>query len=133
MQYVRKVKQLVITTVDKIGMLAEISAVLAAEQINLEATCAYAMEAKAIFYVICADDQKAKQALIQKGYQVKEEDVVIVGLENRVGALSEMALKLKAKNINLLYCYGSACDCDCGCRFVFKAEDNDKAIASLRA
>jgi hypothetical protein len=134
MQYIKKAKQLVIVTDDKPGMLAEVSGALAGEKINLDAICAYGMEDKAIFYVICSDIQKAKTALAKKGWQVKEEDVIIAGMENKPGALSALAAKLKAKNINLVYCYGSACDCDetCACRFVFKAEDNDLAIAALQ-
>ncbi len=69
---------------------------------------------------------------MKKGWQVKEEEVVVVSLENKPGVLSEFADKLKAKNINLAYCYGSACDCSCGSRLVFKAEDNNLAIAALK-
>ncbi len=129
---IKKAKQLIIVTEDKPGMLAEVSGVLAKDKINLEAICAYGMEKKAIFEVICSDNQKAKIALSAKGWQVKEDDVVVVGLENRPGALSMIANKLKAKNINLVYCYGSACSGSCECRFVFKAEDNDSAIAALK-
>jgi hypothetical protein len=133
MTEVKKVKQLVVEAPDKPGLLADVCAVMAKAGVNLEATCAYGMDGKAIFYLICSDNKKAKVALAKKGLKVKETEVVVVGLENRAGALSEIADKLKAKKINLLYCYGSTCDCLCDyCRFVFKAGDNDKAIAALR-
>jgi len=130
---VRKVKQLVVTTADKPGLLADISKAVAKQGVNFEAICAYGMEGKAVFYLVCSDHRKAKAALKKKGFKVKEEEVVILGLENKPGSLSEVAEKLKSKKINLVYCYGSACDCLCDCcRLVFKAENNDKAIAALR-
>ncbi len=132
MQEIKKVKQLVVVTDDKPGMLAEISGVLAKEKVNLDAICAYAMKDKAVFYVLCSDAEKAETILMKKGWQVKEEEVVVVSLENKPGVLSKFADKLKAKNINLAYCYGSACDCSCGSRLVFKAEDNNLAIAALK-
>lgn len=128
---INKVKQLIVATEDRPGMLAEVSGILAKSNINIDGFCAYSMDGQAIFYIVSSDSQKAKTALSAKGWQVKEEDVVIVGLENKVGILSKIADKLKSKNINLLYCYGTTCDSSCASRFIFKAEDNDKAIAAL--
>jgi len=128
----RKVKQLNVTTQDKPGMLAEVSDVIASQGINIEAICAYGMEGKAIFYIVAKDNTKAKQALTAKGWQVDEEDVVMVDLENKPGALSELSTKLKAKNVNLKYCYRSACSSTCPCVFVVKADDNNQALAALK-
>lgn len=129
---INKVKQLMVATEDKPGMLAEVSGVLSKSNININGFCAYSMDDQAIFYIVSSDSQKAKSALAAKGWQIKEEDVVVVGLENKVGSLSEISAKLKLNNINLIYCYGTTCDSSCACRFVFKAEDNDKAIAVLK-
>lgn len=132
MEEIKKIKQLIVTVKDKPGELAELTGCLSKEKININAFCAYVIDGDAVFYVICDDNEAAKAAFIKKGLQVKEDEVVVVSLQNKIGALSEVSAKLKAKNINLVYCYGSACECSCPCQFVFKAQDNDKAIAALK-
>lgn len=126
------VGQLNVTTQDKPGMLSEVSSVIAQEGINIEAICAYGMEGKAIFYLVTKNNAKAKQALAAKGWGVEEEDVIMLELENKPGALNEVSSKLKAKNVNLQYCYGSACSSTCPCFFVLKADNNKLAIEALK-
>ncbi|MBM3252321.1 MAG: ACT domain-containing protein [Candidatus Omnitrophica bacterium] len=132
MENAKLVKQLIVTTQDKPGMLAEVTGVIASQGINIEAICAYGMEGKAIFYLVTKNNAKAKQALTAKGWQVNEEDVVMLDLENKPGALSQLSSKLKAKNINLKYCYGSACSSDCPCRLVLNADDNKQLLEALK-
>jgi hypothetical protein len=126
------VKQLNVVTQDSPGMLAEVSTVIASEGINIDAICAYGIEGKATFYIITNDNTKAKQTLSSKGWDVKEEEVVMLDLENKPGSLENVSSKLKVKNVNLKYCYGSACSDTCLSRFVLKAEDNQQAIDALK-
>ncbi len=129
----RIVEQLEITTVDKPGMLADVTKAIAEAQVNIEALCAYGMEGKAIFYIISRDNAAAKKACLKKGWQVKEDEVVVVDLENEPGALNKIAEKLKAQGINLIYCYGSTGENNSfPCHFVFKAENNKAALAALK-
>ncbi len=125
------VKQLEIVTVDKPGMLAEVSNTIASEGINMEAVCAYSMEGNAVFYIVTSDNDKSIAALKDKGWRVKEDEVVTVDLTNKPGALEELSEKLKAKNVNLVYCYGSTCGGSCASRIIMKAEDNSKIIKAL--
>ena len=130
MANVQKVGQLVVAIEDKPGMLAEVSAAVKSTGANIDAICAYGEKGKAVFFMITSDNAKAKQALSDKGWQVAEEEVVVVGLANKVGALGDISEKLRG--INLQYCYGSACNCGGECDFIFKAENNDQAIAALK-
>jgi len=129
---IRKVEQLTVTTEDKPGMLADVSGVIASQKVNIEAICAYGMEGKAVFYLVTKDNAKAKQAFLAKGWQVKEEEVVMLDLENKPGSLSGVAAKLKSQNVNLMYCYGTTCTASCPARFVLKADNNDAAIKALK-
>lgn len=126
------VKQLNVSTQDKPGMLEEISAAVASTGTNIEAICAYGMEGKAIFYIVTNNNDKAKQVFASKGWTPKEEDVIMLDLENKPGALKELASKLKSKNVNLKYCYGSACSSSCPCRFIINADNNQQALAALK-
>lgn len=131
-EYIRKARQLTVVADDKAGLLAEVSWLLAKNRIDIRAISAFGLAGKAFLYLVCSDARKAKSLCLRKGWQAREEEVVVVGLENRTGALARLSARLKAKKVNLLYCYGSDCDCSCACRFVFKASDNDRAIAALK-
>lgn len=128
------VKQLTITTPDKVGILEELTNTITAQGSNIEAICAYGMEGKAVFYVITNSNAKVKDAISSKGWQLKETDVVMTDLENKPGALNKLTAKIKAKNINIKYCYGTACacDCPCPCSFVLCADNNNALLAAIK-
>ncbi|MBU4149878.1 MAG: hypothetical protein KKB52_06015 [Candidatus Omnitrophica bacterium] len=130
----KKVKELVITTEDKAGMLSELTSNISAKGVNISAICAYSMEGKAIFMILTSDNQKAKAAAEGKGWKTDESEVVVVELADKVGAAKEIGEKLKAKNVNLRYCYGTTCTCapDCACKLVLKSDDNDAIISALK-
>ncbi|MFC1754645.1 hypothetical protein ACFL96_14815 [Thermoproteota archaeon] len=126
------VKQLTIETGDNVGVLEEVSAVIAGAKVNITAICAYSMEGKACFMVITSDNSRAREALGPKGYTVKEEDVVTVMLDDRVGQAQELSAKIKAAGINLCYMYGTTCGCtDSPALIVLGSKENDKVIAAI--
>ena len=127
----RRVNQLVVTTEDKTGILSDVTAVLTKEKINIEAISAYGDEGEAIFYLIVRDNAKALKALKAKGWDVKEEEVIVVDVENKAGALHHVASKLKAMEVNLRYCYGTTSEKPGPCHFIFKATDNNLAVTAL--
>lgn len=129
-----KGKELIVTTEDKSGMLAEITSVITGQGVNISAICAYGMEGKAVFMMLTSDNQKAKTQAESKGWKAEESDVVVVELPDKVGAAKEIADKLKAKNVNLKYIYGTTCTCSpsCACRLVLKSEDSDAMISALK-
>ncbi|MFH1260174.1 MAG: ACT domain-containing protein [Elusimicrobiota bacterium] len=129
----RKVMQLVVTTDDKPGMLADVTEALAAEKINIEAISAYGDEGEAIFYLIVHDNARALKALKANGWVVAEEEIIVVDVENKAGALHEVASKLKGAEVNLRYCYGTTSERNGPCHFIMKAMDNDKAVTALTA
>ncbi|MFC1624698.1 ACT domain-containing protein [Candidatus Omnitrophota bacterium] len=129
-----KANELIITTEDKPGMLAEVTSVISSQGVNITAICAYGAEGKATFYALTSDNSKAKSAAKAKGWETKENEVVVVGLVDKVGALKEIADKLKAKGVNLKYCYGTTCSCapNCACKLVFASDNSDAVIAALK-
>lgn len=122
-------KQITIVTPDKVGMLAEVTGAIAGAEVNIEAICAYGMEDKAYFMVITNDNAKAIGAI--KQFDVKEDDVVVVELENKVGTTAQMGKKLKDAGIDLKYLYGTTCGSGTA-RSVFDSNDNAKAVEVLK-
>ena len=132
MAKVELVKELLAQTENKVGMLAEVSAVVSAAGVNIQAINAYGAGDKANFRILSNDNQKAKTALEAKGYQVSEQDVVTVELPNQVGVLQATADKLKAKGIDLEYIYGTTCSCNCDCLLVLNSNNNAGAQEALK-
>ncbi len=129
-----KVKELVITTQDKPGMLAELSSAVASQGANIIAICAYSMQGKAVFMLVTSDNQKVKAQATSKGWKVEDSEAIMVELVDKVGAAKEVGDKLKAKNINLKYCYGTTCTCapNCACRLILSSDNNDAILAALK-
>jgi len=129
---VKKIKQIVATTRNKVGQLEEVSSAIKETGANINAICAYAMESKAYFMIATDNNAKALPALKNKGCDVKEEEVVEIGLENKIGALSEMAKKLASAEVDLNYVYGSVGEGSGPCRLIFSSNNDDKAIDLLK-
>ncbi len=130
MKKAKIVSQIHIETKDKLGMLAEVTSAISAAGANIEALCAYGMEGKARFMLVADDNEKALTGLRQKGYSLKEEDVVMVSLANKVGAAAKMSEKLKAAKINLSYIYGSTSKAS-EAPMVLKSSNDAKAVEIL--
>lgn len=126
-----KIKQILATTENRVGMLAQVSSVIAEAGVNIAAICAYGEKGKAHFMIVTTDNKKAVSALGKKGYDAKEEDAVKVLLENKVGALQGMAKKLAAADIDLNYAYGTVGEGSQPASIIFSSNNNDKAIGLL--
>ena len=102
-----KIREIVATTPNKVGMLADITNAIADAGVNVIAISAHAMGDKAKFMIVTEDNQKALKALKDKNLSALESDAVSVSLSNKVGAARELANKLAKDGIDLNYCYGS--------------------------
>ncbi len=130
MAQAQKKKELQIMTEDKAGMLAEVTGLASSAGVNLEAICAYGMGDKGTFLLVTSDNKKVKEAAKKKGWEVTENDVVVVTIPEKVGTANEVAKKLKARNINLLYCYVTTSDGKT-CRIVLRGQDADAIVAAV--
>lgn len=125
-------KQLTVETTNKVGMFAEVVGLISGAGVNIIAICAYGMADKAIFYMVTNNNVAAQGALKKKGLNVKEEEVVTVMLEDKIGSGKQIAEKIKAAGIDLSYIYGSTCGCaDTQALLVVKAKDNAKVVKAI--
>lgn len=132
MATVKLVSQLLVETPNKVGMLAEVTSVVAGTGINIEGLCAYVMEGKAYFMILTSDNNKAEEALSKKGWLVRSEEVVAVGLGNKVGAAKEIADKIKQAGVDISYLYGTTCGSeDCSSVLIIASKDNKGVAEAL--
>ncbi len=124
-------KQLLVSTQNKVGKLAEVCSEVSSQGVNIRAINAYGLGDKANFRLLTDNNRKAKEVLQGKGYEVSEQDAVLLELPNQVGILKEAADKLKAQAIDLEYIFGTTCSAGCDCLLVFACNDNARAIEAL--
>lgn len=93
---------------DTAGTLAEVLSVVSSSGINIIALCAYAIDGMVAIMFVSEDNNAAKSLLEKKGFDVQEEEVVLLTLDNRPGALQEVTNKIAEAGIDLTLMYGSA-------------------------
>lgn len=130
----RKVTEISATFKDTPGLTAKVAAAVAAENVNILAGSGFsasAMYRKAIFNLIVDDYEKAERALEKIGADdIEELSVILVDMENKVGALERAASIIAKAGINIFYFYattstGKTATC------VLKTADDKKTIAIL--
>ena len=127
-------RELVVGADNKVGMLAEVSGIIAEAGVNISAISAYAMGEKAIFRIVTSANDKAENVLVQKGFKVDENEIVAVNLPDKVGQAKEIADKMKNAGINLDYIYGSTCGCsDTQALMVIGSKENQKVVEAINS
>lgn len=126
MEKVVKRKELKIETRNQIGVMAMIAALMAENDVNIDAFSAYSSGGNAIVNLLTSDNEKARCALEGRGYKIEEHEVIILILLNRPGALSKVAGKIRDSGINIQSIYGTASADGVRNTIVFLSEDNDK-------
>lgn len=100
-------RQLMIRAGNHQGTLAELTHIISSSGINLIAICAYAVDKTVYIMFVTEDNNASKQLLEKHGFHVEEEEVVLLSLENRPGALQRFTDKIAAAGIDLRLVYGS--------------------------
>jgi len=101
-------KQLMIRLPSKVGSLAHVTSAISSNGINMIALCAYEIGEMVSIMFVTTDNNGAKQLLEKQGVNVREEEVVILNIDNKPGALQRVTDKLAEAGIDLHLMYGSA-------------------------
>jgi len=126
-------KEINVTIGNKIGVLADISKLIAEHGINIEAIAGYAEKDNAIIMLVTQDNLRASDALKKSGYKsLRESEVIVAELENKTGALKYLTAQLAAAEIDINSIYGTTCVGGCPARMVLTTSDNAKAVIALK-
>ena len=117
-------KQLMIMVSNSIGSLAEVMSVIAASGINLVALCAYEVGNKVAVMFVTEDNNAAKKLLEKQGFHVQEEEVVLLSIDNKPGALQSVTEKIAGAGISLKLIYGSVEKKGTTTRIIMIADNN---------
>ena len=126
-------KEIAVTAANKAGILADISKLLTEHGINIQAVAGYAAGSDAKIMLVTEDNLRAIDALKKAGYKsIKENEVVVVELENKPGALKNITAKIASEGVDIKQVYGTACAAGCPALIIFSTSDNAKALVSLK-
>ena len=98
-------KQLTVVATDRIGLLADVSEVLAQKNLNLESISVETAGKTAIIHLSCADMVSARKALKDGGFRVMDEDSVLFRLTDQPGEVAKISRALADHNINIRNMY----------------------------
>jgi len=129
---VKLAKEIVVVQKNKVGILANISKILADAGINIRGVAGYAIDNDARIMLVTEDNLRAMDALKKSGYEaVKENEVVVAELVNKPGAMKSFTAKLAAEGVDMKYIYGSVCSKDPGI-IVLSTSDNEKVVVIFK-
>lgn len=83
------------------GLLAELTGVLAASSIDIEAIVVETHDAGAVVRMEVEDDNAALGALTDAGYHAVSDDVLLARIEDRPGSLAELSRRLADAKLNI--------------------------------
>jgi len=112
---------------NKPGELAALGEASGRAGINLDGVCCFPAEGRFVVHVLLEDAAGARRAFEEAGYpSIEEREVVVVGLEDRPGALGGVARKMADAGVNIEFAYLST-----NTGLVVGAADLDKVRAAV--
>lgn len=122
-----RITEIFVVLENKPSTLGDMCSHLAENGINIEAIGVFQDAAK----LLVNNVNKAMKTLSKLDYTTELRDVLLLQLENRPGALSEMATKLGNKGVNIEYCYGTLSKKKNSTAVIIDVSDIDKALKIL--
>jgi len=126
------ITQFVISEESKPGTLARVASVLGAAGVNIKAFSAPEVAGHGHLRLLVNDVEKAKTALTGAAIKFQEETALVLSLENKPGALSEVAELLKQAKINIKCAYLTPSREGKRAIVVLTVSDHQKALATLQ-
>lgn len=126
------VEQLAVFLENKSGRLAEIAAILAAENINIRALSVADTADFGILRLIVDRVEEAKTALKSNGFTVGKTGVIAVEVEDRVGGLAKVLGAIKEAGLNVEYMYAFVNKSGENAVLIFRFEKMEAAIDALK-
>ena len=124
-------KQLLVSVNNEVGALSQAAGIVADAGINLIAVCAYVIDNKGFILFVTDDNNRAKSVLKSKKYEVSEEEVIIVTLDNKPGTLKTVTEKISNIGVDLTLLYGSVEEKGKTSKVVIVSENNKLALAAI--
>ena len=127
-----RVEQIAVFLENKSGRLAEITTILAENDINIRALSVADTADFGILRLIVDDVEKAKAILKDGGFTVGKTDVLAVEVADKTGGLATVLRSLHRADINVEYMYAFVNKTGENAVLIFRFEKMDEAIEVLQ-
>lgn len=124
-------KGIVIKVANEIGVLNQISKLVAEKGVNVIAVHGTVNGGVATLRVITTDNLHVGDALRARNYEPHETDCVLVEVPNKPGVLRHVTEKLRGEAIDIHHLYATAAEASESSLVVFATSHNDRAIVVL--
>lgn len=94
-------KSITIVADDKVGLLADISYILAKSKVNIDAINVDVVGGKAIISLALSDPAKGKQVVEAAGYKCEDQNAVVIKLPDKPGELNRTTALLAKEGVNV--------------------------------
>ena len=128
-----RVEQIAVFLENKSGRLAEITGILAENDINIRALSVADTADFGILRLIVDKVDAAKKVLKEGGFTVGKTNVIAVEVEDKSGGLASVLKTVESEGLNVEYMYAFVNKSGENAVLIFRFEDMDKAISSLQA
>lgn len=126
------IKQLSVFIENEVGSLAEVTNIIKDNDINIKAIASLDTPEFAILRLVVDKPEKAKDALIAKGYVLKMSDAIAVELKDQVGALNNLLNDIAESKFSLNYIYSFVLRNGKAPLIVFNTDNIDETVIVLK-
>jgi len=109
------------------GQLGRVCRVLAQADVNIRGVCVADASDVSVVRLLVSDTPSAERVLREAGLAFSSQEVLLVELDDRPGALEDVALRLGQAGVNLLYLYGAANGAEGRAQLVLRVSDVETA------
>ncbi len=127
-----RVEQIAVFLENKSGRLADISAVLAENNINIRALSVADTVDFGILRLIVDKVDEAKKVLKKNGFTVGKTNVIAVEVADQTGGLASVLKTVETAELNVEYMYAFVNKSGENAILIFRFDDMDKAISALQ-
>ena len=127
------VKQVSIFVENTTGRLADVTKILADNNVDLKASTIADAADFGILRCIVEDAYAAKKILNENGFNASISEVIAVSLENKAGGFHKVLQVLADEKVGVKYIYSTIKSAEGEAVIMMKAADNAKAIEVLKA
>jgi hypothetical protein len=128
----KQCKEVSVRVFSDIGILAQLTKIVADKGVNLRATAAWVEDGnKGVVRLVTDDNLRAMDALRAHNYAPEEIDSIEIPLHHSPGMLSSVCEKIGNGGINIKYLYASAPVSEETCLLVLSTDNNPHALVLL--
>jgi hypothetical protein len=128
---IRTQTQFSVFLVNKPGVLAQVTAALAEEKVNVIAMTLVDSQEHGVLRLVATNPDASRKVLAKLNLPMTETDVLCLDLSNRPGALADIAGVLGANHVNINYAYCTSGAPGGRTTGIFKVADPAKAMRVL--